>query len=322
MYQIAKIGKGLTSIKNSEKLDEIKLGDEVVWVNIITKKENDLVELKEFFGLHNLELEDCVDMRQRPKVEVYDNHTFIVMKDLYWQKNKTIVDQLALFIGKNFLLTVSNIELEEVVRVTERVKGEKNTKLLSPDFIAYNILDKIVDSYFPILDSIEDRIEVVENKVIKDPNEKGVTEEIFKVKRELLSLRKATWPSRDVFSSLSKEGLPFITAKNRVYYRDIYDHIIAVIDLIETYRELTSGVLDTYLSSISKSMNEVMKVLTVIATIFIPLTFITGLYGMNFQGGGLNMPELYWDYGYIFALALMLTVSLSMLWYFKKKKWV
>jgi magnesium transporter len=185
-------------------------------------------------------------------------------------------------------------------------------------------LDRIVDSYFPILDGIEDELEAVEKLIVREPTKKTIANRLFRTKRELLSFRKATWPARDVFSMLSKGQLPNFSKKNQIYYRDIYDHVVLVIDLVETYRDLTSGIMETYLSTISNNMNEVMKVLTVIATIFIPLTFVTGLYGMNFrpEASSLNMPELNWEWGYPFSLALMLVMGLSMLWYFRKKDWI
>lgn len=314
MYQIAQVREGKVTLDEASSLDKVKLGGGLVWVHRVARTEKELADIKKLFGFHKLAIEDCVDRQQRPKVEIFEDYVLIIVKELEL-KGSVVVNQLGLFIGENYLVTVSSNELAEIKYVMEELgKGDG----IKPDFLAYRILDRIVDTYFPVLDGVEDEIEAVESGIIKKPNDKKIAERIFKIRRELLSLRKATWPAREVFSSLSKGGLPFVSKKSLIYYRDIYDHVIIVIDLVETYRDLVSGVLETHLSSISNSLNEVMKVLTVIATIFIPLTFITGLYGMNF----LNMPEIRWEYGYAFALLLMLLVGLGMAWYFKRKGWM
>jgi magnesium transporter len=314
MYHIAQVGEEKVIVEKASSLDKVRLGDGLVWVHLVAKTENELAEIKKFFGFHKLAVEDCIDRQQRPKLEIYDNCVLVIVKELELKGN-VVVNQLGLFVGSNYLVTVSSNELAEIEYVMGGLtKGDG----IKPDFLAHRILDRIVDSYFPVLDGVEDEIEAVESGIIKKPNDKNIAEKIFRIRRELLSLRKAIWPAREVFSSLSKGGLPFVSKKSLVYYRDVYDHVILVIDLVETYRDLVSGVLETHLSSISNSLNEVMKVLTVIATIFIPLTFITGLYGMNF----LNMPEIRWEYGYGFALVLMLVVGLGLVAYFKRKGWM
>jgi magnesium transporter len=191
------------------------------------------------------------------------------------------------------------------------------------DFIAYRILDNIVDSYFPIMDELEDGIELIEKDILNDPTKKDIPLQISKLKRKFLAVRKVTWPAREVFSTLAKSDIPYFLPENRVYYRDIHDHMILIIDMLETYRDEVSSILESYLSALSNNLNSVMKVLTVIATIFMPITFIASLYGMNFQNGGaLNMPETYWQFGYPFVLTLMLIVSLSMVVFFKRKGWL
>lgn len=316
MYEIARVKKDKVFIEKAKSLDKLKPSD-CVWIHINAKQEKELEEIRKKFDFHKLAIEDAVGRQQRPKIEIFDDYLLIIVKDLEF-KERIVVNQLAIFLGKDYLVTVSNKKLDEIEKVRESLGKNNNGKALTADKIAYRILDRIVDSYFPILDGIEDVIEAVEKKIVRKPNDKSISENIFKSKRMLLNVRKATWPTRDVFSALSKGDLPLISSKNRVYFRDVYDHTVLVIDLVETYRELVSGILETHLSSISNSMNEVMKVLTVIATIFIPLTFITGLYGMNFK----VMPELFWEYGYLFSLILMLIVGLGMVWYFRKKKWV
>jgi len=314
MYEIAHISDKI-KVDKAKTLKGLKLGKGVTWVNKIAKSEKELSEIKKTFGFHKLAIEDCVGRQQRPKIEIFDEYILIIIKQLELKSN-LVINQLGLFIGKDYVVTISNKHFPEVDDVRKNL--EKNGKTITPDLVAYHILDKIVDSYFPILDGVESEIETVEKEIVKNPERQTISSNIFSVRRKLLSLRKATWPAREIFSALSKADLPNISRKNQVYFRDIYDHTIQVIDLVETYRELISGALETHMSSISNSLNEVMKVLTVIATIFIPLTFITGLYGMNFE----VMPEIAWEYGYPFSLGLMLIIAIGMLMYFKKKKWV
>ncbi len=317
MYQITRVKKGSVTVDESKTLDGVKLSKgDVLWVNKVAKTQEELEEVRDLFGFHSLAIEDCVDRQQRPKIDIFDDYVLVIVKDLELKDN-LVINQLGLFIGKDYLVTISNKPLDEVESVIKRLQTNP-VKHHGSEFLAYRILDRIVDSYFPILDGIEDDIEAVEKRILRNPNDRKVAERIFQAKRNLLLLRKATWPAREVFSTLSKGELPNISKRSRVYYRDIYDHVVLVIDLVETYRDLVAGILETHLSAISNSMNEVMKVLTVIATIFIPLTFITGLYGMNFR----FMPEIGWEYGYAFALLLMLIIGLGMAWYFKKKGWV
>ncbi len=316
MYRIVRAGKNGVEVEDAKSLKGLKPGKETVWVDMTAKTQEELAEVKELFGFHQLALEDCVDRQQRPKIDIFEDHLLVILKDLEL-RGRLVTNQLSLFIGKNYLVTVSNKRLEEVGAVVNRLRKNPN-RHRTPDFLAYRVLDRIVDSYFPILDGIEDEIEEVERRILQEPNDRGVAERIFKSKRRLIKVRKAVWPAREVFSTLSRGDLPHIAKGSRKYYRDVYDHVVLVIDLVETYRDLVSGILETHLSAISNSMNEVMKVLTVIATIFIPLTFITGLYGMNFR----IMPEIGWEYGYPFALLLMLAIGLGMAGYFRRKGWV
>jgi magnesium transporter len=316
MYEIVEIKGDKVVQSEKEKLDSSLRDKNFVWINISAKSEKQLDGLADVFGFHRLALEDCVDGRQLPKIEIFDDYILVIVKDLQLNDN-LVVNQLAMFIGKNYLVTVSNKKLDETEKVQENLT-KWSTKNLTPDFLAYRLLDRITDSYFPILDGINSQIEQVEKKIIRNANDKSIPANLSRVRRQLLGLRKATWPARDVFSMLSKGELALISKKSHIFYRDVYDHVVLVIDLVETYRDLVGGVMEMYLSSLSNSINEVMKVLTVIATIFIPLTFITGLYGMNFR----FMPEIGWEHGYWYSLVLMLIIGLGMVWYFKKKKWV
>jgi len=324
MYKIAKVSNQGTTIKEVKTLQDVDIGKNVTWVHLTTRNESDLEEIRKKFGFHPLALEDCVNRQERSKVEIYDRYVFILFKDPDL-KGSLIIDHLALFVGEKFLVTVSSKEVDEISDIFGWVMAYPKREELTPDFITYRLLDRIVDSYFPLLDKLEGEIEEVEQIILKDPTTKGIPNKIFVIKRMLMSLRKATWPGRDVFSSLAKEETPYFSRENRVYFRDVYDHMILVMDIMDTYRELISSILETYLSAISNSMNHVIKVLTVVSTIFMPLTLIASIYGMNFQGGAssspLNMPELYSPYGYIFSLILMLVVGVVMYYYLRKKGW-
>lgn len=321
MYHIVRFGKSGVAVANVENLRGLMPIEDITWVHANARSEKDLDELKKVFDLHQLTIEDCVDRQQRPKVDIFEDYLFVTIKELEFKDN-LVINHLALFIGKNFLITVSNRDLPELHDLREAT-AKSSDKSITPDILAHRIMDRIVDAYFPILDRTEDEIEEVERAIIEKPNDKSISSKIFKSKKDLLTIRKAIWPTRDVFSTLSRGDLPFILRDNYVYYRDIYDHIVLVIDLIETYRDLISSVLETHLSAVSNAMNEVMKVLTVIATIFMPLTFIAGIYGMNFQNGGaLNMPETYWEFGYPFVWVVCTIIAVGMYLYFRRKKWV
>jgi len=320
MYQIVDLD-GKKSIRESEKLPEIpKKG--MVWVNVIAKEYAELEELEKKFGFHRLILEDALSPTQRAKVEIFEEYFVVITKTLGRKQSNgnPSAEQFTLLVGKNFLVTISRKRFDFVDEVREKSNIMK-LKISHPDFLAYMLLDKIVDGYFPILEEIEDEIELVEKKILSKAGEKTL-KDIFRLKKRLLIFRKSVWPARDVFATLSRGGLPNMKKSDQIFYRDIYDHMIVIMDLTETYHDLISSALETYLSSVSNRMNEVMKVLTVVATIFIPLTFITGLYGMNFQW----IPEMHsgfgQQYGYFLALGMMLAVSLAMIAYFKKKKWL
>ncbi len=319
-YQILRFGADAVKYEEIASLDNVKLGDGPVWINLVARAEKELEGIKKTFNFHQLALEECVGVMQRSKLESYGDYLLVVMKnpDIGVTASTVVINQIAIFIGPNYLVTVCNRKLLEVEALISRMRAETNVKHWTPDFIAYKILDLIVDSYFPILASLEARIEAVEREILEDPTKKPIIRKLSKVKRDLLALRKAMWPSRDVFVSLSKEDLPNISERNRLYFRDVYDHVVVLIDLIESYRDLLSNTFETYLSAVSNSLNEVMKVLTVIATIFMPLTFIAGVYGMNFH----YLPEIYWEYGYPMILLLMLIVGGGMLYYFHRKGWV
>ncbi|HUS91601.1 MAG TPA: magnesium/cobalt transporter CorA [Phycisphaerae bacterium] len=296
----------------------------VTWVNVDGLGDAAaLTTIGEVFHMHPLALADVVNVPQRPKVEPYGRDLFIVTR-MVTMAERLETEQLSLFLGKGLVLTFQEHAGDCLDPVRDRIrKGIGRLRSSPADFLAYAILDVVIDSYFPLLEAYGERLEALEDEVIARPEPAAVAR-IHRAKRELLTLRRAVWPQREAVNALLREGLEIIGDQTRIYLRDCYDHIIQVIDMVETYRELASGLLEAYLSSLSNRMNEVMKVLTIIATIFIPLGFLAGLYGMNFDPdkSPYNMPELGWRYGYPAALLVMAVAALGMLAFFWRKGWL
>jgi len=294
----------------------------VTWIDVDRIGRVEIVErLGECYGLHPLVLEDILSTDQRPKMEDYGDYTYIVSKMLYYNdKNHQIeVEQISLILGRNFVISFQEGKEGDVFDVIrERLRKAKGRiRRMGADFLNYALLDAIVDHYFIILERLGERVEALEEDLVKHPTAKTL-HEIHNLKREMIFLRKAVWPLREVIGGLQRGESPLIQETTRVYLRDVYDHIIQVMDTIETLRDMVSGMLDIYLSSVSNRLNAVMKVLTIIATVFMPLTFIAGIYGMNFK----YMPELEWSWGYPVILIGMGFIAVSMLLYFKKRRWL
>jgi magnesium transporter len=293
----------------------------VTWMNIDGVHNAQVLEkLGECFGLHRLVMEDIMNTDQRPKIEDYGEYLYLVLKMLSIGKSGEIVtEQTSIILGANYVVSFQEgIEGDVFNLIRERLRsGKGRIRKTGADYLAYSLLDAIVDNYFVILEKFGDKIELLETELIEKPTQKTV-QRIYQFKRELIFLHNAVWPLREVVGSLGKNESALVKDPTVPYVRDVYDHVIHIIDSVDIYREMLSGMLDLYLSSVSNRMNEVMKVLTVIATIFMPLTFVAGLYGMNFK----FMPELEWHYGYPFALSIMVAISVFMLFYFKRKKWM
>ncbi|VVB52012.1 Cobalt/magnesium transport protein CorA [uncultured archaeon] len=291
------------------------------WINIDGLHQVDIIEkIGKKFDFHPLLLEDILNTEQRPKIEDFETHIYIVLKMLYYddKTNEITSEQISIIFGHNFVISFQEKEGDIFDPVRERIRtGKGRTRKMGPDYLSYSLMDFIVDSYFSILEKMGENIEDVEETMITDPKP-ATLHGIHSLKRKMISLRKSVWPLRDVLSALERSDSLLIREPTRIYLKDVYDHTIQVIDTVETYRDVLSGMLDVYLSSISNKMNEIMKVLTIIATIFIPLTFIAGVYGMNFE----FMPELRWRWGYPAIWAVMICVGISMLVYFRKKKWI
>jgi magnesium transporter len=293
----------------------------VTWINIDGVHDVEVIEkIGRHFDIHPLVLEDILHTGQRPKMENFESYLFIVIRMLYYddEKHETTSEQVSLLVGKNFVISFQEMVGDVFDNVRDRIRGGKARIVKEgADYLAYSLLDTIVDSYFSILEKTGDRIEILEEKLISDPSPETLSI-IQKIKREMIFLRRSVWPLREVISSLERDESEIIHESTHVYLRDVYDHTIQVIDTVEALRDMIAGMLDIYLSSVSNRMNEVMKVLTIIATIFIPLTFIAGVYGMNFE----FMPELKMRWSYPVVWMVMGVVGILMLGYFKRKRWL
>jgi magnesium transporter len=277
-----------------------------------------LEELGNIYGLHPLVLEDILNTDQRPKMEDYGDYLYFVLRNFSEESNGYLIsEQVSIILGKNFVLSFREKESAIFEPIQERLAGNKGRiRKSGADYLLHAIIDNIVDNYFISLEALEEEIESLENELIQR-TPPATLSKIHSLKRKLIFIRKSLSPLREAISALERSDSLLIGESTEIYFKDIFDHVIAIIDSVETFRDMLSGMLDIYLSSVSNRLNEVMKVLTIIATIFMPLTFIAGVYGMNFK----HMPELDWRWGYFGVLGLMLVVALSMIFYFKKKKW-
>jgi magnesium transporter len=295
-----------------------------VWIDVEGLRDVDTIrELGQRYSLHPLTLEDIVQVVQRPKVDVYDGYLFVVLRLPRLDKGLA-TEQLAVVLGDDFVLTFGERPGECFDAVRRRL-GQPHSRMRARgvDYLAYALIDALIDAYFPILERYGERIDELEEEVV-DRSSDGMVSQIHGLRRAVMELRRAIWPLREVLNVLTREGTPYIEAETRVFLRDCSDHVSQLLDMIEIDREVTSNLLDLHLSSLSARMNEIMKVLTIIATIFIPLGFFVGLYGMNFDPdvSPYNMPELRWYYGYPYALLVMAAMAFGMLAYFWAKGWI
>ena len=308
-------------VKRVEDVFPFKDTATVTWINIDGLHAVDVIErIGEHFGLHPLLLEDILNTDQRPKLEDFGEYLFIVLKMLYYddEDHEIEAEQVSLILGSNFVISFQEREGDVFNFVRDRIRaGKGRIRMEGADHLAHALIDAIVDNYFVVLEKIEEKIEDTEDELVTNPTPETL-QMIHRLKSGTIFIRKSVWPLREVISGLERGESPLIHESTNVYLRDVYDHTIHVIDTIETFRDMIAGMLDIYLSSISNKMNEVMKVLTIIATIFIPLTFIAGIYGMNFQ----YMPELGWRWGYPLIWLVMCAVLVSMLVYFRRKGWL
>ncbi len=295
--------------------------DSVSWVNVDGLHDVDVLEqVASRFNIHRLALEDVLSTSQRTKTEAYEDHFLVILKMLSFDEatESVVAEQVSLIVGPGYLFSFQESHGDVFENVRERLRKTKGRiRSRGTDYLAYALMDAIVDSYFRILESIGDRIEEIEESVLDEPSI-DVMHRIHHLKREVLILRRAVWPLRESLGQLYRGEMPQVKEETQVFFRDVYDHAVQVIDTVETLREVLSGTMDLYMSGVSNRMNEVMKVLTIIATIFIPLSFFAGLYGMNFE----YMPELGVRWAYPALLAFMFTVGVGMLWQFRRKGWL
>ncbi|MGK7900766.1 MAG: magnesium/cobalt transporter CorA [Hormoscilla sp.] len=317
----------LVELETPEACISYLKAETVSWVDVRgLGSEEILKRLGKVFNLHPLVLEDVVNVPQRPKVEDYQDQ-LVVISQMVIPKEKGdgfSIEQVGFILGKSYLLTIQeNPEHDCFGAVRDRIRtGKGIIRTRSADFLSYALIDAIIDGFFPVLEDYGERIEELEDEVVLDPSRQTL-EKIYHVRRELLALRRSIWPQRVAINKIIRDGSDLIGPDVIVYLRDCYDHAIQVMDIVETYRELTSGLMDVYLSSVSNKMNEIMKLLTVISTIFIPLTFVAGIYGMNFnpEASPLNMPELNWYWGYPACWTLMIAIASGLVFFFWRRGW-
>ncbi len=293
----------------------------VTWIHIAGIHDIDVLrDLGECYGIHPLVMEDILNTHQRPKLEEFENYLFLVLKSLSVQPDSVDIEaeQISLIVGKNVVISFEEAPAGVFDTVRDRIRQERGrVRSAGADYLAYCLLDTIVDNYFVVLEALAAEIEDVEDQLVADPS-REMLQRVHHLKRELIFLRRSVWPLREVLAVLERSDNGIIHPSTIVYLRDVYDHTIQIVDTIESLRDVVSSMHDTYLSSVSNRLNEVMKVLTIWATIFIPLTFMAGVYGMNFK----HFPEINWRWGYLAFWMAAATVAVSMLTYFRRRKWI
>ena len=308
-------------VKTAQECLALRDGPGVSWINITGLHEVEtLAQFGDAFGLHPLVLEDILNTDQRPKLEDYGEYLYIVIKGLGngTPANEISTEQISLILGHNLVISFLESDSGVFNGVKDRILSNRGRiRQLGADYLVYTLMDAVVDNYFAIFETLGERIEVLQETIISRPIPASL-QTLHALKRELLFLRKSVWPLREVVSGMQRGDSALIHKDTWFYLRDVYDHTIHVIDTIETYRDMLASMMDIYLSSLSIRLNEVMKVLTIIATIFMPLTFIVGLYGMNFH----NMPELSWRWGYLLVWLVMAGIAAGMMVFFRRKKWI
>jgi magnesium transporter len=331
-----KVATNITLIEYNDDFEKVKKitnlhdcktsspSQQITWLNVDGIHEVNVIEtIGQRYDLHPLIMEDILNTQQKPKFEYFDAdkllYTTFKMLEYNPYTREVGIEHISLVLGDSYLLSFQEEKQRDIFEtVLERIqKSVGKTRKNGADYLFYSLMDSVVDNYFLVLEKLADQLEKLEEEVINTPKQKNVNE-LYNLKRELTLMRKHVWPLREMMSMLIREESPLISANTSLYLRDVYDHVTQVLETIDSYRELIASLLDLYLSSVSNKMNNVMKVLTVISVIFMPLTFVAGIYGMNFD----NMPELHWRYGYYFVWGIMITLVIAMLFYFKKKDWL
>lgn len=309
------------NLKTIEESFSFEKEDTITWINLNgLNHTNEIVTLCKHFEIHPLTQEDLASVRQRPKMEDFDQYMLVVSKMLYFDSKFNLkAEHISFILGDNYLLTFQESSGDVFDPVRDRLIHSKGrVRQHGADYLMYALLDLIVDNYFNIIEVLGEKIEKLEDQLFHSNTDDHTTGKILELKKEILSVRKAILPMREVVNKLDKSGSKLIHDKTNIYLQDLYDHIIQISDSVDMHRELIWGLMDMHMTSISNRMNEVMKVLTIIATIFIPLTFIAGIYGMNFE----NIPELKYEYGYFILWGIMILIFGLMVYFFKKRKWL
>lgn len=314
-------------VEPHEDVANAKTASGTTWVRVSDGTPEEMRSVCDAFGIHDLELED-VRQGVRPKVEEFDDHVFVLCKSARLRGGDTTFEEevsdqpVGVFLGDDWLVTLSTTTITAIGRVWDAATREEK-RLLSrgPDFLAYRVLDAIVDEYFALVDEVETDIERVEDEVVGATGIDTLAD-INSLRRELLAIRRLLWPTRDALATFARGDVDLVSDTHEKYFRDVHDHVVQVVELVETYRDLVAGTRDIYLNSLSMSTNEVMKRLTVVATIILPLTFVVGVYGMNFSNSPYNMPELEWTFGYPAVMLGMLGVAVVLVGYFRREGWL
>ena len=295
--------------------------NKVRWIKVIGLTNEKVIEyIGKAFELHPLVLEDILNPNQRPKFEYYGDYIFIVMRRIFFEGEERSFEneQISLILGSNYVISFQEQETEVFISILERIKsGMGRVRFMGPDYLEYTLIDVLIDNYFIVLEEIGENIEEIEDILIYEPKPETL-QKIYELKRKNIDLRKSIWPTREVINKLQREQSKLISEDLQIYLRDIYDHIFRITDLLDNYRDIIFGMLDIYLSSISNKMNDIMKVLTIISTIFIPLSFLAGFYGMNF----IHMPEFSNPIAYPILIIVMICIASLMMLFFKKKRWI
>jgi len=306
-------------LRTADEVEPLRQRFPVVWLNVDGLGDGTVLRrLGELFGLHRLALEDVTSRQQRAKLEDYQTNDFLVLR-VTNPGDELDTEQLSLFVGEGFVLTFQERAGDAFELIRTRLRDPQGRLRQSgPDYLAYALIDASVDAYFPVLERIGDRLDTCEEHILADCDHRTAVAEIHELRRDLLQLRRALWPLREVTAALLRETCSRFGSDTRVYLRDVHDHVVQLLDLLENFREMGSSLMEVHLSTVSNRLNEVMKVLTIIATIFIPLTFVAGVYGMNFK----HMPEYEWEWGYPVCLLLMAAIAAAMLWWFRRRRWL
>ncbi|MEK6939789.1 MAG: magnesium/cobalt transporter CorA [Nanoarchaeota archaeon] len=304
--------------KSVEECFPFRRRKSVTWINIDGIHDSTIIkDIGKHFGFHYLLLEDIMNNEQRPKIETFEDHIFVILKMLTCQKKEVATEQISIIIGKNFVISFQETEGDIFDPIRKRIRENKGKlRKRGADYLAYSLIDAIVDHYFAVLEKLEEQIEDVEETINRPTAE--TIKIMHHLKRQTILLQRSIWPLREVVSGMMRSESVLLKKTTAIYLRDVYDHTIQIMDTIETFRDLLAGMMEVYLFSLSNKTNEIMKVLTIIGTIFIPLTFITGVYGMNFD----FMPALTWEYGYYAVMMGMLIIVIFLLFYFRKRRWI